>query len=337
MPTKPPIIIAAALSIGLILLVIIIILFQQLNHLTTQVATLQNNQQTSADYVTRVYVDTQLDARYKQLDNALNQAMHTSAVQSNELTQQIANTHGLVLGLVEEIHGGIAHDSRILDQIDSTHATVDSVLTTLERNQQHLAKLVPSGTVIAYAGQWQSASRERLKKGGWLLCDGRRVAVKEYPDLYRAIGTTYGGKAGQNFRLPDFRGVFLRGLDLGRKLDSRRQLGSYQKDSNRSHTHQGNIAAAGTHQHEARTEFSGQHQHLMDAEGPQANESFGRRRLSTTTSDSDYRHASDEAGSHRHSVRINSAGEHQHTLTIENSGGREARPKNYPVVYLIKY
>lgn len=36
---------------------------------------------------------------------------------------------------------------------------------------------------------------------------------------------------------PDLRGVFVRGLDLGRGIDSGRTLGSYQADDFKSHTH----------------------------------------------------------------------------------------------------
>jgi hypothetical protein len=62
---------------------------------------------------------------------------------------------------------------------------------------------VPPGTVIAFAGN--HAPR------GYLLCDGREVDVLNYPDLFRAIGTIYGGNGTSKFKLPDFRGMFLRG------------------------------------------------------------------------------------------------------------------------------
>ena len=61
---------------------------------------------------------------------------------------------------------------------------------------------VPAGTVIAYAGN--------NVPDGYLLCDGRPVSASQYPALFRAIGTTYGGNSSA-FNLPDFRGMFLRG------------------------------------------------------------------------------------------------------------------------------
>jgi microcystin-dependent protein len=44
----------------------------------------------------------------------------------------------------------------------------------------------------------------------WFPCDGRMLAVKEFPALYQAIGNTYGGDA-TTFALPDYRGRFQRG------------------------------------------------------------------------------------------------------------------------------
>lgn len=62
---------------------------------------------------------------------------------------------------------------------------------------------VPPGTVIAFAGS--------QAPNGYLLCDGRQLDIIRYSDLFRAIGTIYGGNGTSKFKLPDFRGIFLRG------------------------------------------------------------------------------------------------------------------------------
>lgn len=49
---------------------------------------------------------------------------------------------------------------------------------------------------------------------GWLICDGRSVSSTDFPELYAVIGTTYGGY-GSNFQLPDLRGRFPVGKDVG--------------------------------------------------------------------------------------------------------------------------
>jgi len=61
-----------------------------------------------------------------------------------------------------------------------------------------------SGMLAAWAGT------NGAIPAGWLLCDGSSVATATYPDLFTAIGYTYGGAAA-NFNLPDLVDVFVRG------------------------------------------------------------------------------------------------------------------------------
>lgn len=52
---------------------------------------------------------------------------------------------------------------------------------------------VPIGSIVLWAGSTVPA--------GYLTCDGSSVAVTDYPKLYLAIGTSYGG-SGSSFTLP---------------------------------------------------------------------------------------------------------------------------------------
>ena len=63
---------------------------------------------------------------------------------------------------------------------------------------------------------------------GYLLCHGQSLSTTTYAALFAVIGYTYGG-SGDKFNVPDFRGVFPRGLDSGRGVDSGRKLGSIQQ------------------------------------------------------------------------------------------------------------
>lgn len=55
---------------------------------------------------------------------------------------------------------------------------------------------------------------------GYLIEDGAEVGRVAYATLFAAIGTTYGaGDGATTFNLPDSRGEFWRGLDLGRGVD----------------------------------------------------------------------------------------------------------------------
>ncbi|MEB3842500.1 phage tail-collar fiber domain-containing protein [Pseudomonas guariconensis] len=68
---------------------------------------------------------------------------------------------------------------------------------------------------------------------GYLELDGSVQSAAAYPDLAAYLGTTYntGGEPAGYFRLPDYRGEFLRGWDHGRGVDAGRSLGSVQQDA----------------------------------------------------------------------------------------------------------
>lgn len=74
---------------------------------------------------------------------------------------------------------------------------------------------------------------------GWLICNGASVSRTTYANLFAAIGTTYGSASSSTFNLPDLRGIFLRGLDLGRGYDTDRTLGTLQSDGVAKHSHLG--------------------------------------------------------------------------------------------------
>lgn len=88
-----------------------------------------------------------------------------------------------------------------------------------------------------------------IEQQGWMLCDGRKLKASAYPELFAALGYLYGG-ASDDFCIPDYRGLFLRGNDAGSGMDpdaaSRvgptgtgtvNGVGSYQCDAMQTHTH----------------------------------------------------------------------------------------------------
>lgn len=71
-----------------------------------------------------------------------------------------------------------------------------------------------------------------------LVANGATVSRTTYSRLFGAIGTRYGaGDGATTFHLPDWRGVFFRGLDNGRGLDTGRALGVLQMSQNLAHDH----------------------------------------------------------------------------------------------------
>jgi microcystin-dependent protein len=66
-------------------------------------------------------------------------------------------------------------------------------------NCQSIHVFLPAGIVVDYAGP-------TIPPIGWLYCDGRSLLMTDYPDLYAAIGTTYGSVDATHFNIPDTRG-----------------------------------------------------------------------------------------------------------------------------------
>jgi microcystin-dependent protein len=68
---------------------------------------------------------------------------------------------------------------------------------------------------------------------GFLPCYGSQVSKTTYARLYSCIGDQYntGSEATGYFSLPDLRGVFIRGYDAGKGVDTNRTFGSSQSSA----------------------------------------------------------------------------------------------------------
>jgi microcystin-dependent protein len=111
---------------------------------------------------------------------------------------------------------------------------------------QNTQSPIKAGTVQAWAGATVPT--------GWLECDGSAYAQTTYPQLYAALGSTWATCARQdgtggnysaptagNFRVPDLRGVFLRGVgtssDSAGNGDVTVTLAGFQDDTFKAHSH----------------------------------------------------------------------------------------------------
>ena len=164
---------------------------------------------------------------------------------------------------------------------------------------------VPCGTILPFAKDVSSTGLPT----GYLLCDGSSISQTSFATLHTVIGAAFGdGTTGTgstatgNFNIPDFRGLFMRGMAHGSANDpnassrttsaagsaSADNVGSYQADEIKSHDHpNGYPNNAGN---------------IYDSGGSRQAASF----FSGTT-------------------------------TVGNSGGDESRPKNTYVDYIIRY
>lgn len=68
-----------------------------------------------------------------------------------------------------------------------------------------------TGERLSQSGDLKATARSSAPSG-WLLCYGQSLVAADYPDLFDAIGYTYGG-SGANFNVPDLRGRSPIGLD----------------------------------------------------------------------------------------------------------------------------
>ncbi|WP_175868722.1 phage tail protein [Bartonella gabonensis] len=104
--------------------------------------------------------------------------------------------------------------------------------TPLPLLQEPMISVYPTGTIGIFGMQFFPE--------GWLPCDGAAYLRTDYPALYEAIGTRWGGSdSWTKFNVPDLRGVFLRGVDDDREIDRWRYLGTLQHDAMRKHDHGG--------------------------------------------------------------------------------------------------
>jgi microcystin-dependent protein len=142
--------------------------------------------------------------------------------------------------------------STLIEVISGTNYSIgvpgDGAVTSAKLDTTAINLIMPSGSVIAYAG----ASAPT----GYLLCDGTSYATSAYPALFAAIGYAYGGLGG-NFNVPDTRGIFLRGAGtqtIGASTYSA-TLGTEQNDQTGSHTHNDGTLTANIN-HNAGTLYS---------------------------------------------------------------------------------
>ncbi len=198
-----------------------------------------------------------------------------------------------------------------------TYTTISDRTLSAVPYARAAANGVPVGTIVAFAGPASAIP------DGWLLCDGTTLNSStnlEYSQLFNVIGITWGGTANTDFRVPDLRGMFLRGVN-GTRSDSfadsntSRTLGSTQwyQTARPANPFSGTSNSAGNHTHPV----SG---YNLFGGGTQGG--------STTTG---------TALSFQVPNTGAPTGAHTHNTTITAGGDPETSPKNAAVHYIIKY
>jgi len=142
------------------------------------------------------------------------------------------------------------------DAVETTNIK-DANVTTAKLAVTTQLDLMPTGSVIMWAGNPAAVPTS------WEICDGREFATASYVPLEALLGTYWGTATAGNFRIPDLRGMFVRGADTastvnpqGSDPDKNNRLtrdgaaavatspGSYQQDETAAHTHSYTAAGA---------------------------------------------------------------------------------------------
>jgi microcystin-dependent protein len=189
-------------------------------------------------------------------------------------------------------------------------------------------------------------------KPGELACNGASLLRTDYPDLFTAIGTTWGAADGTHFTLPLF-------TDTGRfprSSSGSLAVGTYQTGQNLAHTHTFSGALTvgtlvndnpGNHTH-ANTLTDNQHFHTHPAQGyAQAGpDNGGVVGMSTNFYGGAGTPSNTNSASSNITITNVANGSHTHTITgvpglgtlaTVSNGGSELRPESAAVLYVIKF
>jgi len=171
----------------------------------------------------------------------------------------------------------------------------------------------PIGSIVAWSGPTNKIPPN------WLVCDGRELnRTGEFVGLFNAIGTTWGGTATDKFKIPDLRGLFLRGVDGGtnRDPDASGRTPSGTAPTTDAGSTQGDAFAKHNHNPVTTTISPNPHNHsYREPGGGGSSEAPGHQGLQgATTGD----------------VTLSA------TTTMTDAGGSETRPKNAYVYWIIR-
>ena len=94
---------------------------------------------------------------------------------------------------------------------------------------------------------------------GWLLCDGSSLLRATYPDLFAAIGTTFGSADGTHFNVPNLKGRVVVGKDGSQtEFDAIGETGGAK-----THTLTTAEMPSHTHAQDAHTHTQNSHSHTV--------------------------------------------------------------------------
>lgn len=217
----------------------------------------------------------------------------------------------------DKLNGKLPEYYATAEFADDISADVNDVSTDLNTFKSNLlVDLVPVGTVLIWPAEIKVPN-------GYLICDGAAYKISEYQKLSDIIKRTYTEveRSDSEFRVPDYRGYFLRGWDNKRGgITAENSEANRDPDkANRTGAHSGITGnKVGTTQDDEVIKHNhdqGAHNLLLRKDNGKENSTIHDERNS----------GSDEPN-------LLAAG----NRAIAPYGGKETRPKNIYVMYIIK-
>jgi len=241
---------------------------------------------------------------------------------------------------LESLYEASKNLSFLRTQIADVDARLEKLVRAVGENGRGASggRSVPIGAVVPFAGPAAKIP------AGWLLCDGAsypRAGV--YAKLFAAIGNTYGaGDGSDTFRVPDYRGLFLRGVDDPDGPGGNEPAGRDPQAAERIQMETGDLAGdvVGSLQGDATrapnspfiTLEGGAHSHsvMWSREGGGGMDDVRHAFQSSTN-----RYGETTVPRQNDARRPEKDGAHVHVID-ERSGDRETRPVNASVNWIIK-
>jgi phage-related tail fiber protein len=188
---------------------------------------------------------------------------------------------------------------------------------------------------IGMPAHWPTANLP----AGWIIRNGAAISRTAFPALFAVLGTFYGeGDGFTTFNVPDDRGHFDGGADMGRGLDPAMALGVRIESQNKTHWHSVSMENAGWHDHAVSVKAGGRHSHQLNTSSVFYNATGGPLPFPATLGAGAgiISSGTTEAGDHGHEATASPNGLHKHTATANPSGEAHARPNTRAYVPIIR-